>query len=302
MTDEQKEPEAEPPKAEAATKPKKKPKVKAAKASKPVRAQSSIAFPYMDLDTAVAVARSILGAGGVALTREQLAGVMNQAVGSGNFVQKIATTRMFGLMEYTNGKYELTGLGHAILDRDENTQRDARSRAFLTVPLYKKIYEEFRGRQLPPRPNGLEQAIVTFGVAMKQKSNARLAFDKSAAQAGFFGRGNDRLIPPILGPTGPTGPSGPTGASPNGPTGPVWRPTSEAQEIAEPMERRTQQSGLHPFIQGLLSTLPAPDSTWKVEGRAKWLQAAANIFDLIYKGDGEITIQSVPGSGNQDKA
>jgi hypothetical protein len=27
-----------------------------------------------------------------------------------------------------------------------------------------------------------------------------------------------------------------------------------------------------------------------MEGRAKWLQAAANIFDLIYKGSGEIQI------------
>jgi hypothetical protein len=29
-----------------------------------------------------------------------------------------------------------------------------------------------------------------------------------------------------------------------------------------------------------------------MDGRAKWLQAAANIFDLIYKGDGTITINA----------
>jgi hypothetical protein len=49
-------------------------------------------------------------------------------------------------------------------------------------------------------------------------------------------------------------------------------------------------SGLHPFIQGLLSSLPEPETNWTVEGRAKWLQAAANIFDLMYKGTGEIHI------------
>jgi hypothetical protein len=27
-----------------------------------------------------------------------------------------------------------------------------------------------------------------------------------------------------------------------------------------------------------------------IEGRAKWLQAAANIFDLIYKGSGQISV------------
>jgi hypothetical protein len=50
-------------------------------------------------------------------------------------------------------------------------------------------------------------------------------------------------------------------------------------------------AGLHPFIQGLLDTLPEPGTNWAVEGRAKWLQAAGNIFDLMYKGDGEITVK-----------
>jgi hypothetical protein len=49
-------------------------------------------------------------------------------------------------------------------------------------------------------------------------------------------------------------------------------------------------TGLHPFIQGLLGTLPEPETNWAVEGRAKWLQTAANIFDLIYKGTGDISI------------
>jgi hypothetical protein len=50
--------------------------------------------------------------------------------------------------------------------------------------------------------------------------------------------------------------------------------------------------GLHPFVRGLLDTLPEPETNWTVEGRAKWLQAAANIFDLMYKGDGKITISA----------
>jgi hypothetical protein len=45
----------------------------------------------MDLDTAVSVAQAIMGAGGVPLTREQLAGVMKLSVGSGSFIVKTAT-------------------------------------------------------------------------------------------------------------------------------------------------------------------------------------------------------------------
>jgi len=48
----------------------------------------------------------------------------------------------------------------------------------------------------------------------------------------------------------------------------------------------------HPFIEGLLKTLPEPESDWPAAACVKWLQTAANIFDLIYKGDGGIEIRS----------
>jgi hypothetical protein len=239
---------------------------------KPAREQSTIAFPYMDLDVATSVAKSMIQAGGVELTREQLAGVMGQSVDSGSFITKIATARLFGLIAYVQGKYKLTDLGFAIVDGDERRQKVARAEAFLSVPLYRRTYDEFRGRQLPPRPQGLELAFVNFGVSTKQKTNARLAFDKSAKQAGFFAAGDDRLIEPIIN-----------------------RLVTNAVPLEAPEARTTQPqapevSGLHPFIQGLLDTLPEPETNWTVEGRAKWLQAAAHIFDLIYKGDGEIAI------------
>jgi len=304
MNDQQEKPEVEKPAApekektttRAKATPKRKTKKSTIQAIKEMRGQSSIAFPYQDLETAISVARAIMGAGGVALTREQLAGVLGQTVGSGSFVTKVATTRTFGLIDFVASKYELTDLGHAILDKNERTQKAARAQAFLYVPLYKRVYEEFRGRQLPPRPNGLEQAMVTFGVAAKQKTNARLAFDKSANQAGFFPAGNERLIEPIMpGPAGPTGPAGTStigGAGPNGPLGPQGDGEGGGYR-----QNDTQSGGydLHPFIQGLLDSLPEPGTNWAIEGRSKWLQTAANIFDLIYKGSGEIEITSKPG-------
>jgi hypothetical protein len=41
---------------------------------------------------------------------------------------------------------------------------------------------------------------------------------------------------------------------------------------------------------GLFRKLPEPDSDWPAAGRLKWLQTAANIFDLVYKGDGGVTV------------
>jgi hypothetical protein len=252
--------------------------------SKPVKrkaVQSTIGFPYRELDTGVAVALAMIGAGGVALTTEQLAGVMGLQAGSGNFVVKIMTARMFGLISNTGGKYALTDIGFAILDKDEKRQRAARAQAFLNVPLYKRTYEEFRGKQLPPR-HGLEQAFARFGVSAKQVGVARLAFEKSATQAGYFAAGTDRLIEPIIGGLAP-----PPAQDDGGGNGGGKRPVEENDG--------THVSGFHPFIQGLLDRLPEPDTTWTIEGRAKWLMAAANCFDLLYKGSGEIHIKVMPG-------
>ena len=56
----------------------------------------------------------------------------------------------------------------------------------------------------------------------------------------------------------------------------------------------TQQSGIEPncglfdpLIQTLVDRLPKPNTIWSIEDRAKWLRAAAVIFNLVYKDDGE---------------
>jgi hypothetical protein len=251
--------------------------------ARPTREQSQIGFPYQDMEAGIVLAKAILGGGGVAVTREQLAGLMGLQANSGNFVTKVATARLFGLVANVQGKYELTSLGFAILD--EKRSRQAKAEAFLTVPLYKRAYDEFRGKQLPPRPHGLEQAFVKFGVAPKQKSHARWAFDKSARQAGFFSAGEDRLIEPIMGAVSQID----TGRSQ-----PDERDDAPDNPRRQTNDRTDEMGNFHPFIQGLIDTLPEPETNWAVEGRAKWLQAAAHIFDLIYKGSGEITIKAEP--------
>ena len=277
--------EAEAPAAEKSAPKKPKPaKKKKMKAAKPTREASSIQFPYRDLSSGVSVAQAMIDAGGVALTTEQLAGVMGLQAGSGNFVMKVATARIFGLIANVAGKYELTDTGFAIIDgKDEKRQRQARAEAFLKVPLYKRAYDEFRGKQLPPRPHGLEQAFVRFGVSAKQREAARLAFDKSASQAGFFSAGQDRLVEPIIAGTAPPE------------RGRIYVDEIDLTDENNPPARAPAATskptdGLHPFIQGLLGSLPEPNTNWTVEGRATWLQAASKIFDLIYKGSGEITI------------
>jgi hypothetical protein len=157
---------------------------------------NAIQFPYSDMSDAIAVAEGLLKGGGVPLSRDQLAAAMGLAPGGGGFATKVATARIFGVMEGANGKYQLTELGHEIVDASRSNE--AKVKAFLSVPLFKKVYDEFRGKLLPPRPHGLDAAFINFGVTQKNTRHARLAFEKSARLAGMYPGGNeDRLVMPF---------------------------------------------------------------------------------------------------------
>lgn len=60
-------------------------------------------------------------------------------------------------------------------------------------------------------------------------------------------------------------------------------------------------SGTDPLIDGLFFKLPTPESEWPLAARQKWLQTAANIFDLMYapgEADaGELAIRVERGNG-----
>lgn len=47
---------------------------------------------------------------------------------------------------------------------------------------------------------------------------------------------------------------------------------------------------IHPFIRGLLDKLPPAGNEWTLDERMNWFEAAAAIFNLMYKGKGKIRI------------
>ena len=42
-----------------------------------------------------------------------------------------------------------------------------------------------------------------------------------------------------------------------------------------------------PLIRALVDKLPKPHTIWSIEDRAKWLRAAAILFNLVYRTDGD---------------
>jgi hypothetical protein len=258
------------------------------------REQSTIAFPYLDLDAAVEVAKAIYSRGGLGgCNFDELAAEMNQTV-SGAFRLKVGAAKTFDLTE-REGKsgVRLSELGQQIVSTE--TERAARAEAFLRVPLYSAVYEKYRGHLLPPM-KALEREMQSLGVSSKQTDKARQAFERSAKQAGFFDAGDDRLVKPRA-------------------EMPGTKKTDEAatggdEKKASDSAGRTGGGGsgggrggdtLHPFVRGLLDTLPAPETDWDENKRADWLRTAASIFKLIYKSNGngtiEVTVTGAQGGG-----
>jgi hypothetical protein len=57
-------------------------------------------------------------------------------------------------------------------------------------------------------------------------------------------------------------------------------------------DRKTKVTPVRrPAARTLTPSVRAAEEDWPAAGRVKWLQTAANIFDLIYKGDGGIKIE-----------
>ncbi len=240
------------------------------------RQRSSIGFPYMDLDDALEVAQAIHGNVGQGECEEdQLAAWLKLSPKSSGYRVRLYAARMFGVLEVTAAdKIKLSPLGRAIVD--PNQVRAAKVEAFLTVPLYRAVYENYKGGVLPPAA-AFERDIVGLGVAEKQKGRARQVLERAADQAGFFEQGRNRLVKPGVAPLGQSPASDRPKGGGGGPGGP-------GNGDEPPTDR-------HALIEALVDVLPRSGEDFSIEDLADWLRAAEVNLRIIYRIKGRIAIE-----------
>lgn len=229
--------------------------------------RSTIRFPYLDQDDAVKFAKAIHAVAGNSCTRDALAGYLKVSAKAGGFNLRSVTAKMFGLVDSDKGIYSLTDLGKRVIDPKQ--EKAARAESFLIIPLYKRVFDQYRNQMLPGN-QALEKAMEQMGVAPKQADKARQAFQRSASQAAYFAFGNDRLIAPQGNSANNAAPPPQLEVPKNGASG------NGGVGGGEPPHT-------NPFIQGLLNKLPAENSEWPMELRKKWLQLAISVFEVSYK-------------------
>lgn len=249
--------------------------------------RSTVSFPYSNLEEVAAIAKAMYGMGGVAMTRDQIANVLNSSPDSSTFNVKISSARIFGVLAAApDNKLVLTDIG-AALAGDGQEAAQARVDAFLSVELYQKLVEHFQGKKLPPA-KGLEVAMIAMGVSERQGEKARQAFERSASYAGYFNATKDRLVAPIL--------SHVSASS--------KEPAPEAQIVEMSSVRNAIQldrpriisAGFDPLIEGMLQRLPEPGSEWPMHLRVRWLRTLAANLSEVYRTDdpGDIIVKFVP--------
>ena len=248
--------------------------------------RGSIEFPYSDIGRAQELVRTLYERGSGSAEYQQLAAWMNQTVKSGSFRAWLSAARLFGFVESDREVVKITNEGHSVLE-PASAERE-KAQAFLRVPLFRKMYEIYGGHVLPGAP-AIEKQVIELGVPPKQRARARQVFQKSARLAGYLTESN-RLVKP---------------AAAN---------MHSVQDVASPLEEppppdvggdTAGDSPYHPFIEGLLRELPDTKEfrEWSVGGQAEWLRAAASIFRLLSKANGQIEITiSSKGLGPGDRS
>jgi hypothetical protein len=232
--------------------------------------RSTVGFPYTSLRDAETIAQELHDKWGGNASLDQLAGGMGTGSRGGTFRVKVATARTFGAVRIKDRSIALTDLGRRLLD--PQTRIAARVEAFLGVPLFLQLSEQYRGSLLPP-PSGLEQKIADLGVSPKQTSRARVAFLQSAEQAGFFKHGKDRLVQPA-------------NVADSAETNPTARSAAAESKAGkdDEMDQSSQSSTALPApLPELWFTLLRDGRSWSAEKTQEFVEAARKLQDLLSK-------------------
>lgn len=164
---------------------------------------SGIAFPAYTLADSIAVANAVHNKGGGYATREQVAAFLQyKSTSNGAFLARVGSAKIFGLLIEENKTLRLSPLATKILMPESDEERRAGLvEAFFNVPLFKAIYDEYRGKDLP-EGLGLKNALRNkFRVVPTRIDTAFRSLFESAETAGFFetrGGSRTQLIMPVL--------------------------------------------------------------------------------------------------------
>lgn len=240
---------------------------------------SGTGYPYYNMEDSVEVARLVHERGGGSCSRDQLASFLKYSgTNNGTFLTRVSAAKMFGFISSEQGSVSVTERGRNIFAPvmpDDKVK--SKIEAFFSVPLFKIVYEHFKGKMLPPQV-GLKNLIENqFRIVKARVTPTLRVLMESAEYAGFFNTHGDntRLIEPSMETTHTT--QSETHATSHKEDGkPEISPARKGEG-----ESGGPPTGIHTAIIGLLRELPSP-GPWKKSQKEGFMQAFKSTIDFIY--------------------
>lgn len=162
--------------------------------------RSDVYFPSRDLADSLAVAKTLYGKGGGKATGDALAVYLGyKSTHNGAYLARIGAARGFGLIVKSGDTLALSARAQQILMPTYPEQaHQGLVEAFLSIELFKRVYEDFKGKELPP-DFGMKNALRnTYKVVPTRIDLALKVLKDSAEDAGFFAASKNHLIMPQL--------------------------------------------------------------------------------------------------------
>jgi hypothetical protein len=126
-------------------------------------ARSTFRSVTYDLDAAVAVARYVSRSDAGVSSHELAPALGYSGVKNGAFLTRLANARLFGLVAGSSSQVTLSDRGRRALSPDGAASAAARAEAFLSVPLFRAVFDQYADRRIPG-PDDLESVLRTdFG-------------------------------------------------------------------------------------------------------------------------------------------
>lgn len=242
--------------------------------------------PYWDLDSSIEVANTVYNQGTGACTPDQLAHWLGYvSVRSGTFLTRVAApNKHYGLIQSDSQRFTITERGRNIVApvMPEDAV-NARIDAFLAVPLFARLYADFRGRALPPRVGLLNLFTNTYRMRPDRAAAVLRIFMSAAQQSGMLHTDGDqhRLIRPAAAALRPA--EGTPSTKPG--EGPA--PTDTGSPAPEKPRFYGGGGGdgpgiIHGALIALLRDLPPPGNPWPPQRKQRFLEAFKASIDFIY--------------------
>lgn len=241
------------------------------------RPRSELGFPSYNLADSLQVADLIHKRGGGVASPEHLSTYLGyKSTNNGAYLARVGAARTFGLITKNGANFVATPLALQILTPvyDVDVKKSLVD-AFFNAQLFKRIYEDFKGKELPPE-FGMKNALRhQYGVVPKRLDVAYRMLMESAETAGFFETRNGaktHLILPAFPSIGTATPGRPLddavphsnsgGGGGGGDNG--AGETSEGRTIGAPNIKGTARTG---------------QSMQLADVKAKYLQALIKLFE-----------------------